>query len=141
MKVRDIMTRNVLTLEPECPISDAVKIFARRVRFRHLPVVKDGQIRGILTPFDLLGREGEENRQITVASVMKTNIKTVSPESGAIEAGQMMLSEQLGCLPVVESTGRLVGIISGADFLRIAVNCLQADNVIDPCSPDCRTDK
>ncbi len=125
MKVRDIMTRNVLTLPPECPITEAVKIFGRRVRFRHLPVVKNGRIRGLLTPFDLLALEGTPSPQTTVASVMKTNVRTTSPDTDLIEAGQVMLAGQLGCLPVVEGDGRLVGIVTGSDFLRLAVTCLQ----------------
>ena len=130
MKVRDIMTRNVLTLEPECPILEAMNIFARRIRFRHLPVVKNGRLRGLLTPFDLLGTDREETRSATVACIMKTNIRTIAPDAEAVEAGQLMLAEGLGCLPVADGDGRLMGIITGSDFLRIAVTCMQAKQAV-----------
>ncbi len=126
MKVREIMTRNVLTLEPECPVLEAVMIFGRRVRYRNLPVVKNGLFRGLLTPFDLLGME-KETRQTTVASVMKTSVKTISPDAEALDAAELMLSRGLGCLPVTDGEGRLVGIITGSDFLRIAVACMRSE--------------
>jgi CBS domain-containing protein len=126
MKVRDIMTRNVLTIEPECPIAQAARILGGRIRFRHLPVVKGSCLRGLLTPFDLLGHRGDLSGGGTVSSVMKTHVRTILPEAEAIEAARLMLAEGLGCLPVVDGSGRLVGILTTSDFLRIAVVSMQA---------------
>jgi CBS domain-containing protein len=127
MKVRDIMTRSVLTLDPDCPVVEAAKIFGLRVRVRQLPVVRNGFVRGLLTPFDLLDRAREEARGATVASIMKTQIRTIPPETEAIEAGRIMLAEGLGCLPVVSGEGRLLGILTTSDFLRIAVTRMQEE--------------
>jgi len=54
-----------------------------------------------------------------VANVMETRLSVVAPDESAGVAGNRMLRHKIGCLPVVDA-GRLVGIVTGDDFLRWA---------------------
>jgi CBS domain-containing protein len=53
MQVRDIMTRDPITLPPDAPVIDALKIMSSR-NFGRIPVMKDGKILGIVTRTDIL---------------------------------------------------------------------------------------
>ena len=55
---------------------------------------------------------------------MQHEVLTVQPEDSLVEAGKLIWASKIGCLPVVDAEGTLVGIITEADFIRIAVKLL-----------------
>jgi CBS domain-containing protein len=55
---------------------------------------------------------------------MQREVLTIDERAPLVEAGKLMWDSKLGCLPVVESDGKLVGIITEADFIAIAVELL-----------------
>lgn len=133
--VRDIMTSPVEFLE----IGDSLDL-ARHLmkvgRIRHLPVV-DGQQRliGLVTHRKLLEawvghgdpaheRPGEIAREIPVDMLMETNVLTTTPGAPAAEAARVIETRKVGCLPVVDG-GKLVGIVTEADFVRLARQALE----------------
>jgi len=85
--------------------------------FRHLPVVKDGILVGIVSHRDLLRAANDEQ---LVREVMSDDVKTVVPQTPAHEAAYLILRYRIGCVPVVEADGRLVGIVTDTDFVRAA---------------------
>lgn len=103
----------------------------KRGRIRHLPVV-DGEERlvGLITHRRILeswvshGHPNEESpadvaRDVPVEMVMERDVLTVDPATTAAEAARLLETYKLGCLPVVEH-GKLVGIVTEADFVRFA---------------------
>ena len=105
----------------------------RSARIRHLPVVDDrGRLVGLVTHRDLLGAapsdvaEPDEARRVrmmrllTAREVMETHLTVAATHEAAASAGQRMLAAKIGCLPVVDDAGLLVGIITDEDFLRWA---------------------
>jgi CBS domain-containing membrane protein len=84
--------------------------------FRHLPVVKEGRLVGVVSHHDLLGADTQK----TVREVMSDDVKTVTPQTPAHEAAYLILRHRIGCVPVVESDDRLVGIVTDTDFVRAA---------------------
>lgn len=135
LKVSDIMSRELVTLAEDDTLADA-RACMERGRIRHLPVVRDGRLVGLVTHRDLLAASfsvfaevsaREEKRlfsRIPVGALMH-DVVSVSPESSVREAARLLLDNRFGCLPVVAKDGRLVGIVTEADFLRLAVRMLE----------------
>jgi len=102
-------------------------------RIRHLPVLRGERLVGLVTHRDILRamcsvfadldnpEQHDVLRNIPVREIMSANVRTVSPDADAADAGRAMLRDKLGCLPVVEEADRLVGIITEADFVELAL--------------------
>ncbi len=112
-KVRDIMTPNPIYVTPETKVRDVIDLM---LKHKHLgyPVVKDGVLVGIVTLKDVINANGDE----IVERVMSRRIVTISPDENAFKALKIMSEKGIGRLPVVEN-GRLVGIVSRSDVVRV----------------------
>jgi CBS domain-containing membrane protein len=136
LTVADIMSREVITLAEDDTLSDA-RACMEQGRVRHLPVVRGRKLVGLVTHRDLLAASfsvfapvspHEEHRlfaQIPVRELMHDAV-TARPGMPVREAAGLLLSNQFGCLPVVDEVERLVGIVTEADFLNLAVRLLDA---------------
>lgn len=135
MKVRELMSRELVTLTEDETLAHAERCMERG-RIRHLPVVRKGVLVGLVTHRDLLAASfsvfsdvdrGEQRRvfaTIPVQELMHRNVVTVGPELPVSEAARILMRNKYGCLPVVEEDGRLVGMLTEADFLRLTVRLL-----------------
>ncbi len=135
MKVRDLMTADVITIDRDFDLATAERWMAEH-RIRHLPVVdEDRRVVGLITHRDLLRAElshlhgiAEANARlkatVTVQRVMVADPECAHPDAPLHEAADTMRHEKYGCLPVVEG-GRLVGILTTSDFLRLSAALLQ----------------
>jgi len=136
MLVRDLMSRDVVTLDANESLLLADDVM-RLGRIRHLPVVEDGRLVGLVTHRDLLrasvsslaglsrSEEATIKRAIPVREVMSRDPLTIAPDRPALEACRILLDRKLGCLPVVDAGGRLVGIVTEADFVSLARRFLE----------------
>src|SRR5207247_4988523 len=96
---------------------------------RHLPVLEQGEIVGIVTQRDLFKAAmsstmgyGEKAQQaylksVRVKEIMVYPVVTVSPDTSVAAAADMIIHKGIGCLPVVDGT-KLVGIVTKTDLLR-----------------------
>lgn len=133
--VSDVMTRKIVTVTEKDALEDAEKGM-QRLRFRHLPVVDGrGKLVGLLSYGDLLhasssflsDHEAERNELILqqpVRRVMQHEVLTVQPEDSLIQAGKLLYESKIGCLPVVDAEGSLLGMLTKSDFIRIALELL-----------------
>lgn len=115
------MTVNPITVDITDSL-DAVEALLRELDVRHLPVLEDGVLTGIISDRDL-GPWRTENDGLREAAragqIMSADLITVNPESELTEVVDTMLEHKVGALPVVDaSTQALVGIISYIDVLR-----------------------
>jgi CBS domain-containing membrane protein len=132
--VRELMREDFIAVSPEDSLLDAERIL-RLARIRHLPVVRNGLLIGVLSHRDVMeaslshveDRPEEERveylRGVAVERVMRTEPRTVEPQCPLREAAIQMLRYKIGCLPVAEKDPgglRIVGLITESDLLRAA---------------------
>lgn len=120
MKVRELLDgRQILTVKPDDSLATAAQLMAW-ANVRHLPVLRDAELIGVLSERDVLrytAAEGEQGRADLVERAMSSPPLTAHPEDDVIEVEERMLSEKLGCLPIVEK-GRLIGLLTTIDLLE-----------------------
>jgi CBS domain-containing protein len=130
--VKEWMTPDVITISPETTLPEAHRLMTEK-RIRRLPVVKNGKLIGIVTLGDV--REAEPSdattlsiwelnyllAQLQVEKIMTSNPLTISEEATIGEAAQVMLDKKISGLPVVNSQGKIVGIITESDIFRTVV--------------------
>ena len=104
----------LLTVAPDERL-DVVELLMKQRPCRHMPVVQDRNIVGILSDRDLL--EGGEPPPRTAGEAMTKTPRTVPPTLPAAEAGTILLTERFGALPVVRD-GILVGIVTESDYME-----------------------
>lgn len=136
LRVRDLMTPNVVTIRPGDSIATAYDLMLDH-RFRHLVVVnEDSDLVGLLTHRDLLRCSLIERselplsmqrnilRRVRVEEVMTSEVETAEPDQWLDRAALVMFESKYGCLPVVEGS-RVVGILTEADFVRFFALAVQ----------------
>ena len=128
MKVSDRMTREVATLEEGQSLREALNL-QQLHRIRHIPVVADGRVVGILTDRDIKRASpsllsGIDQKQydellekIRVGQIMTRNPHTVTPATPLKHVAEILIDRKFGALPVIENN-LLVGIITEIDLLR-----------------------
>ena len=128
---RDLMTTDLVTLE-ERERLDHLGHAMRLLRFRHVPITDGRKLIGLLSERDLLRVSASEllpNKQaqdrflsglVCVGDVMTRDVVTVPPDAPLTEVAARMEQHKLGCVPVVEADGTLLGIITEADFVKLA---------------------
>src|SRR5829696_2449367 len=125
--VRDSMTREIVTLSPDETVGTALALCRER-RIRHLPVLSEGGLVGIVSDRDLRSATpafGEPERaaalqKVLVEDVMADDVISALPDDPIEQAANTMRERRIGCLPVVES-GELVGIITASDVMDALV--------------------
>lgn len=118
MRLQDIMTKSVKTTAPDDSAEKAWETM-RLYRLRHLPVVKDGALLGVVSERDLGGKRGESlRRTATVRDLMSDQPVLASPETTLREAANLLRGHAVGCVPVMKK-GKLVGIVTVSDVLDV----------------------
>jgi CBS domain-containing membrane protein len=128
LRVSSVMSSPVISVEPDHSLSFAAGIMNLK-RVRHLPVCDAGQLVGLVSQRDVMAAQAAElatpqEMSVPVARIMKTDVWTVSPETPVLEAALIMVDHRYGCLPVLHE-GRLVGIVTAIDLMRLLVKGLQ----------------
>lgn len=130
--VREWMTTPVITVTPFTSISNAHQMMKEK-GIRRLPVLDNDDLVGIVTLGDV--REASPSdattlsiwelnylwSQLTVEKIMSRKLLTVGPEDTVLAAAQLMLDQKISGLPVVEKSGKLVGMITESDIFRMLV--------------------
>jgi len=128
--VRDWMTGNLVTLSPKASVAEALTLCRER-RIRHIPIVEEGRLIGIVSDRDLRDASpalGDAERASTlqekrVGDVMTREVSTTVPEESIENVAQEMYELKIGSLPVVaeEDEEKLSGIVTSSDVMRALV--------------------
>lgn len=128
--VADVMTPNVIVLREEDSLEE-VEDALQRWSFRHLPVVDGRRLVGLVSQRDMLRLVGTpvSERAATydarrrggtfVADIMVRDVHTARAEMSLADAARTLVKHRLGCLPVVDAAGTLIGIVTADDLLRV----------------------
>ena len=120
MKISEIMSERVVTIDQREPVIAAARLL-KRMNLGALPVTdRSGKLVGMLTDRDIVVRcvaAGGNAREMTVGDIMSRGVVTASPDSEVSDAARRMGRGQVRRLPVVEG-GKLVGMLSLADMAR-----------------------
>jgi CBS domain-containing protein len=118
--IRDLMTSNPTTIEPDKTVVDAAKLM-RDEDAGLIPVVEGEKLIATITDRDITLRvvaEGKDASSTNVRDVASTRLVTVDPDQDLDEALRLMAKNQVRRLPVVEEDGKLVGIVAQADVAK-----------------------
>jgi CBS domain-containing protein len=113
VKIHEVMTTDVITVNIDEPLDHCTSIMSAK-RIRHLPVMQDGELVSLISITDIV------DLIKTVKEIVDSKdrqLQTITPDATAQAAIQIMSSEKISALPVVEH-GKLVGIISERDCVR-----------------------
>jgi acetoin utilization protein AcuB len=134
MRIRDMMTKNPVTVDSETLVMDAQKIMKEN-NVRRLPVVDKGKLLGIVTKHDILEASPSPATSLSVhelnyllskmkvKEIMKKNPVTLTPDTPFEEALKIGQEKKIGSFPVVEN-GKLVGIATESDIVRFLSRAL-----------------
>ena len=132
LRVRDAMTRDVVTVGPEESAARAWGL-CREKNIRHVPVVEGGRLVGIVSDRDLRDLSppratlDQENTfgWVRIRDTMSTGVVTAHPLDTVEHAAKVIYENRFNCLPVV-ADGELVGIITSSDLVRTLVELIGA---------------
>ena len=129
----DWMHTPAVTLKLDAPVSAALALM-REHNLQHLPIVLDtGELCGMITQGDIRGAEmlraagvdplviADALKRLNVYEVIGERLIAATPATSLREAALLMLEHKIGGLPVVDSSGDVVGIITESDILRAFV--------------------
>jgi CBS domain-containing protein len=139
-RVRDVMTKKVVTVDRLTPFSDIVRLLTEH-RISGVPVLMMGRrVAGVVSEADLLALEDEEVRRarmdanatgrwrrplrrvhwgLTAGALMSAPAVTIYPDATIPMAAQIMTSHNVRRLPVIREDGRLIGIVTRRDLLSV----------------------
>lgn len=131
--VRDWMSRDVVTAVPSLGLLEA-DVVMREHKVRRLPVVDNGRLVGMVTYGDI--REARPSvatspstwemnyllATLKLSEVMTKQPQVISPDATIGEAADVMLTNRISGLPVVDAKGKLVGIITESDIFRMVAH-------------------
>lgn len=139
MIARDLMTPNPATVTPQSSLAEAWDIM-RELDVRHVPVVQDGALVGMLSDRDLayldvarlFTAEGADalRRELAtpVIKVMRSDVIFVEPDTDVTDVVELLIENKVGAIPVAHpDTREVIGIVSYVDALRALRDLLEEE--------------
>lgn len=143
-KVKDIMSKEVISLKPDTTVKDAVKSLFQ-LRISGLPVIENERLVGMFTEKDILQyilpsyiekigsfvytegskvikRKLMELANLKVADLMRKEVVTVEENTSIEEVARIMLTQKIRRIPVLNEEGKVVGIIAREDIVKVLIN-------------------
>lgn len=139
-KVKDFMTKDVICTEKDTTISEIIDLMNQN-KIHRVPVTENGKLVGLITE-GMISNSGTSQAtslsiyelnyllsKTTVETVMIKNVVSVDQDELMEYATSKMLKSDIGCLPVVDQTGDVVGILTQNDVFSCFLNVLGWDEV------------
>lgn len=142
MKVSEIMTANPRTVTPDSLVSEAAQVM-KEEDVGIVPVVEQvggaetrGRLVGVITDRDIAIRQVADGRSSDslVRDIMSGGVRTCGPDDSLESVMELMGSEQIRRVPVVDERGSLVGVVSQADLVRKAHSELAVERTVEQIS-------
>lgn len=126
MQIKNLMSEDVITVDKDQNLSDALKLL-RKHNVSRLPVVNNKELVGIISERDIANKLGSVKYEsmpasrLHISSVMVKDVFTVPETMQLDEVAKLMLENGIGSVPVMNEDDKMVGIVSKADFVTLAV--------------------
>ena len=138
MKAQDIMTRDPRTVTPDTPITEAARLMKEQ-DVGILPVVESNSSKklvGVITDRDITIRHVAAGHipDCKVREAMSSGVKTCRADDDVNSVMDVMGSEQVRRIPIVDERGGLVGIVAQADIVIEAPNDKRAERTVEKIS-------
>ncbi|GMM85756.1 HPP family protein [Pseudoalteromonas sp. SS15] len=134
--VSDLMTADPFAVHHQSTVKE-VHDLMREKNIRHIPVIDDqGILKGMLTQkimvaqvMKIMATYGpnaieRKEKQSIAQDIMATDFASIRPEQSLSEVAQFFVENRHGCMPVVDEDGKLLGILTSSDFVRLAAALL-----------------
>jgi len=128
--VEEVMSKNVIACSPEDEVDNIWRLMQTK-SFAGLPVVKNNKLVGIVTQKDLIqsgallptfeSKKGRFRGSTKISSIMNTQVLAVEPSIKVIRVAKIMISKDLGRVPVIDKEGKLIGIVDREDVAKLVV--------------------
>jgi CBS domain-containing protein len=121
------MVKDPIAIDKDQLVSFVIELMKKN-RVSRLPVMDGGNLVGIVTEKDIVDRlsstrdGGLSSSGLRVSSIMSSNPRTISPEADGTEAAKEMITNNISGLPVLNSEGKLVGIITKTGLMRLCLS-------------------
>lgn len=125
MRVQAAMTRDVQAVSPRVSLMAARGMMERR-HIRHLPVVSDGRLIGILSDRDLLRHSADEDQTTSCAVAMTAAPISCRPTTPISRVAELMVAHKIDSVPVVNDEDILVGLVTSSDLLSLLIDHAEA---------------
>ena len=137
--VSELMTPDPVTIAHNQTVGKAIEIMARH-DIRHLPVIKDGKLVGIISDRDLRQMGGRPSLmlpktdrddaylELPVKEAMTLNVITIREHNTVQDVITLMVKNKISSLPVVDRDGTMVGIVSEQDVLKFCLSILERED-------------
>ena len=136
-QIRDIMEKDVITIENDKTAQDAAKIIAEK-DISFLVIMNDGKPEGILSESDFVRKIAAEDKkasEIKITEVMSYKFRSVAPTTTIEDAIQKMLNNNIRRLLILEDE-KLVGVITQTDLASYLRDQILVDGTIKSISQD-----
>ena len=126
MQIKNLMSEDIITIDKDQNLSDALKLL-RKHNISRLPVTNNKQLVGIISERDIAAKLGSSKYEsmpasrLHISSVMVKDVFTVPQTMQLDEVARLMLENGIGSVPVMNDDDDMVGIVSKADFVTLAV--------------------
>jgi len=133
MLVKNWMAKNVVTIDEDESMQEALRRMKQH-NIRLLPVLKNGKLTGVLTDRDLKRASASDATtldvhellylvsKIKVKTIMTKNPIFIAPELTVEETAEVLLQNKISGAPVVDDSGRVVGVITQSDVFRVLIH-------------------
>ena len=136
-QIRDIMEKNVITIEKDNTAQDAAKIIAEK-DISFLVVMNNGLPEGVLSESDFVRKiavEGRKSSDVIISDIMSYKFRSVAPTTTIEDAIQKMLNNNIRRLLIIEND-KLVGVITQTDLASYLRDQLLVDGTIKSINND-----
>ncbi|WP_296786292.1 CBS domain-containing protein [uncultured Methanobrevibacter sp.] len=126
MQIKNLMSEDIITIDKDQNLSDALKLL-RKHNVSRLPVTNNKELVGIISERDIAAKLGSSKYEsmpasrLHISSVMVKDVFTVPETMQLDEVSKLMLENGIGSVPVMDADDKMVGIVSKADFVTLAV--------------------
>ncbi|MDP9479164.1 MAG: CBS domain-containing protein [Actinomycetota bacterium] len=134
MSVKEIMTKDVVTVPLATPVREVADLLSER-NVSGVPVVDDeGRVLGVVSELDVVSRRGA-----TAADIMSKQVISVTEDTDVDEVLHLFLNQRIRRVPVLSDGQHLAGIVSRSDLVRPASisHFLDEQNLFDPAEDPC----